>query len=346
MSKNDRATARGTQALRDRFAPAVYRPLGELWLSSIGWSTSQREGREGDALVRSVVDHGLNVFDVFSHARGGAPEAAIARGLRAGARAELVVLGHAGFLSERVLGFGAHAQAVQEQFISRGTFEWGDLAGGNHCIAPRFLIHSAEQSRQRLGTGVDVLLLDSPGLQLSVNSALAFERRLGGALEALERCVADGDIGCYGIADPGPIQLELAVRLARAVAGSGHHLRAVHFPLSLHTAGAALARSQVVAGRRCSVLEAARELGLYAIGSGVIQSGQPQYDFEPEVRRHFGDVMTDTQIAIQWARSLPGMGTVLCGMRRAAHIDENARVSRIPPMDPLAAAAFVPEEGA
>ena len=42
---------------------------------------------------------------------------------------------------------------------------------------------------------------------------------------------------------------------------------------------------------------------------------------------------TPAQRALQFARSAPGMGTALVGMKTSAHVDENALVARIEPIE-------------
>ena len=41
---------------------------------------------------------------------------------------------------------------------------------------------------------------------------------------------------------------------------------------------------------------------------------------------------TDAQRAIQFVRSTPGVGAALVGMQRLAHVEENARLGRVPPL--------------
>ena len=41
---------------------------------------------------------------------------------------------------------------------------------------------------------------------------------------------------------------------------------------------------------------------------------------------------TDAQRAVQFVRSTPGVGAALVGMQRLAHVEENARLGRVPPL--------------
>ena len=43
------------------------------------------------------------------------------------------------------------------------------------------------------------------------------------------------------------------------------------------------------------------------------------------------DSGADAQRAIQFARSTPGVGTALVGMKGLDHVEENGRVARVPP---------------
>jgi aryl-alcohol dehydrogenase-like predicted oxidoreductase len=50
------------------------------------------------------------------------------------------------------------------------------------------------------------------------------------------------------------------------------------------------------------------------------------------VARILAGFETDAQRAIQFARSTPGISVALVGMRQKAHVEENLRVARVPPV--------------
>jgi len=54
----------------------------------------------------------------------------------------------------------------------------------------------------------------------------------------------------------------------------------------------------------------------------------------PVLKDHLPNLRTDAQRAIQFARSTPGVGTALVGMKQIAHVEENLRVAEVPPASP------------
>ncbi|MEM9491823.1 MAG: aldo/keto reductase, partial [Myxococcota bacterium] len=338
------ATSAGTAAFVSRHPRAVFRSMGELRLSSIGWSTSRGDGDDPPATIAHAVRHGVNVFDLVPYCRQGAPLRAVAAALTgAVSRSELVLMARVGFLAEPVQSFGVHTQMIEERYIARGLFQWGDLALASHCMAPSFIRHSVGQCVELLGTGIDILWLDTPAAQLAIIDREALAQRVRAAFSELEACVDAGHIAGYGIARPDELQLEYVLELAREVAGERHHLRAVQFPLSLHSAETALRPTQSVRGRRCNILQAAGELGLYPMASNALHGAAAEYEMDAETRALLGPVVTDAQVGLQWARSLPGLGTALAGMRRSAHIEENCQVLQIPLAPADVVTAFLPE---
>ena len=250
----------------------------------------------------------------------------------------------AGFLPELVLDFGLHKTMVEERYVRPGLFAWDDLAGGNHCLAPAFLRSSLAASLERLRLpSVDVFFLASPATQLTIVSPLGLEQRLRRAFEALERCVDEGTIRHYGIADVAGLDLARVVDLAKEVAGSSHHLRAIQHPLCLHEARAHLRPEHSLrSGSKGHVFEVARDLGLHAFATRAVADSAAEYEMDVEARRMLGaGVVTDSQIALQWARSLPGVSTVLVGMRRSVHLEENCVVLGEPVASAEIAEAFL-----
>jgi aryl-alcohol dehydrogenase-like predicted oxidoreductase len=271
---------------------------------------------------------GANVVDAAIVYRNQRSERAIGRALRAAAAAgvardEVVVASKAGFL-----GFdGARPPDPRAYFqrtiVDAGLASWDEIAGGCHCLAPRFLADQLARSRANLGVDtIDIYYLHNPETQLDDVDRATFLRRMRAAFEVMERARADGAIGRYGIAtwfgfrEPPAARnhLDLAelVALAREVGGDRHGLEAVQLPLNRSLPEAAEAPTQ----RGQSLLDAARELGLYVMSSASIMQGKLAPD--PAAAR----------AALDWTRTRPGLGTALVGTSRAEHVETNAAVFR------------------
>ena len=92
--------------------------------------------------------------------------------------------------------------------------------------------------------------------------------------------------------------------------------------------------NQPTDGRMASLLDAARDWGFYVMASASILQGRLARNLPATLGSYLDGLDTDAQRALQFVRSTPGMGTALVGMKRVAHVEENARVARIPPVPP------------
>jgi len=347
----ERATLDGTAdyavRMAGRTADGHFRRLGNLTASSIGIGTylgpaDDATDRSYQAAVLRAVEVGLNVIDTASNYRHQRSERAVGRALieaferGVARRDELVVASKAGFLPFDGARPSDPRSYIQQAFIDAGLMSWDDIVAGCHSLAPRYLREQIEQSRRNLGLRtVDIYYLHNPEMQLEEVPRDQFLERIHDAFGELERACADDDIGCYGTATwagyrvpphhPGHLSMEELVRVAEQVGGAGHHFRVVQLPYNLSMPEARVMATQRVAGSQMPALDAASRLGLYVMASASIEQGK----LAAHLPRGSGDLAdgplgTSAQRALQYARSAPGMGTALVGMKTAAHVDENA----------------------
>src|SRR5436853_1779232 len=288
---NAGATLEGTARYRDRFkdiAADHFRQAQSLWLSSIGIGTYLGEADEEcdrgytEAIVRAV-ELGVNVIDTAANYRfqrsersvGAALKELIARGF---ARDEIVVCSKGGYLPFDGAPPRDVRQYIEENFVRPGIASFADIAGGAHCMTPRYLQDQLEQSLRNLGIDcVEVYYVHNPESQLSSVSPEEFSKRLRAAFEGLEQSVVQGEIENYGVAtwngfraEPDAREyhsLEQMVALARDVGGEDHHFRFIQLPFSLAMPEALLFHNQKLGDEYVSGLEAAEALGGTAIAS-------------------------------------------------------------------------------
>jgi aryl-alcohol dehydrogenase-like predicted oxidoreductase len=352
-----RATPEGTGAYRRRIqacAPGHFRELAGLALSSLGLGTYLGEDDAGtDDLYRGAVaralELGVNVVDTavnYRHQRseraiGEALAAQIARGaLR---REEALLATKGGFIPFD----GGMPRDVRQYFtdtyLRPGILGPGDVVAGCHAMTPRYLADQIERSRRNVGVEtLDVYYLHNPEIQLTEVDRGEFLARIRAAFQLLESAVTEGKIGVYGTAtwngyrQPPTAReyLSLAelVAAAREVAGEGHHFRVIQLPYNLAMPEAFTLGNQAVDGDTVSLLEAARRLGIYVMTSASIYQGQLTRRLPAVLGRVLPGLETDAQRAIQFVRSTPGVGTALVGMKRVAHVEENARVATVAPV--------------
>jgi len=359
MSLNGCATFEGTARYRERFQGAAsenhFRLVQNRWLSSIGVGTylgeadEETDKRYTEAIVRAV-ELGANVIDTAANYRFQRSERSIGAALRelserGFARDEIVICTKGGYLPFDGESPRDVRQYVEDTFVKPGIASFADIAGGAHCMTPRYLQSQLSQSLANMGLDcVDVYYVHNPESQLSAVSTEEFWKRLRAAFEFLERSVAGGEIRNYGVAtwsgfraEPdagGYHSLEQMAEIAKEVAGAEHHFRFIQLPFNLAMPEALFFQNQKLGDEYESVVEAARALGITVIASGSILQGQVARGLPEAIREPLGSLATDAQTGIQFVRSAPGITTALVGMSQREHVEENLQLAGIATVQP------------
>lgn len=353
------ATAAGTRRYRDRFAGRFaadhFRVLGgDLHASSIGIGTYLGECDDPDddryaRTIRRALGSGINVIDSAINYRCQRSEQAIGVALREAtaaeeiSRDEVIVCTKGGYLpldGTPPASRAAYKEYVQREFIDPGFIGPGELVVEGHCIAPVYLDHQIDRSRENLGVAaIDLYYVHNPEQQLDAVAPAEFQQRIRRAFEALEQRVANGDIGSYGCAtwqgfrvDPsarGYLSLSELVDHARAVAGDSHHFTTVQLPINLGMPEAVRSPNQCLPGGRwLTLVEVAAELGISVVASATLLQSKLAAGLPQQVRDAFPDQSTDAARAIAFVRGIPGVSTALVGMKSARHLEQNLRAAR------------------
>ena len=354
-SASPTATSRYRDRFFERFAPDHFRILaGGLHASSIGAGTYLGDCDDADddryaRTIREAVRSGINVIDSAINYRCQRSEQAVGVALREAmaddglARDEVIVCTKGGYLPLDGTPPGSRAEYkayVQREFIDPGIIAPGELVVDGHCIAPAYLDHQIDRSRENLGvTTIDLYYLHNPEQQLDVVTPAEFQLRIRRAFETLEQRVANGDIGSYGCAtwqgfrvDPsvrGYLSLSDLVDQARAVAGDAHHFTTVQLPVNLGMTEAIRSPTQCLPGGRwTSLVEAAAELGVSVVASATLLQSKLAAGLPQQVRDAFPEYTTDAARAIAFVRGVPGVSTALVGMKSGRHLQENLEAAR------------------
>jgi aryl-alcohol dehydrogenase-like predicted oxidoreductase len=355
MPLNGHATPEGTEKYSDRFPQAAtghFRSAQGLSLGSIGIGTYLGQPQEEvdqhytDAVVRAV-ELGANVIDTAANYRFQRSERSIGAALsvlgeRGFAREELVICTKGGYLPFDGAPPRDVRQYVEENFIKTGIASWGEIAGGVHCMTPKYLADQLAQSLRNMNLDcVDVYYVHNPESQLAAVSQEEFWKRLRAAFAFLEEAVSHGKIKNYGVATWNGFRvdakareyhsLETMVECARELAGDDHHFRFIQLPLNLAMPEALFSENQKLDGEYVPTLAAAYALGLNSVASGSILQGQIARGLPEAIRHALGSLATDAQTGIQFARSAPEITTALVGMSRVSHVEENLQLLEIEP---------------
>jgi aryl-alcohol dehydrogenase-like predicted oxidoreductase len=354
MAVHSSATAAGTARYRTRFAGAAkdfFRQAHDLWLSSIGIGTylgnpDEETDRSYTQAVVRAVELGANVIDTAANYRFQRSERAIGAAITSLAekgftREEVIICTKGGYLPFDGSPPRDVRAYIEERFINSGIASWSDIAGGSHCMTPRYLEDQLQQSLGNLNLDcVDVYYVHNPESQLSAVPTDEFWRRLRAAFAFLEQAVNENRTRYYGVATwngfreepdaPGYHSLEAMVDLAREIAGDKHHFRFIQMPVNLGMPEALFFQNQKLGDEYVSVVEAARAFGITAIASGSLLQGQAARGLPEAIRDALGSLRTDAQTGIQFTRSAPGIATALVGMSNVAHVEENLELVDVP----------------
>ena len=355
------ATAEGTARYCERFphlrdaghfrrAPGVP-GAGELWLPSLGLGTYLGEpDAAADARYTAAIAHalrsGIHLLDTAINYRHQRSErnigAALEQLFRAGElrRDEVIVCTKAGYLCFDGEMPADPGQYFQREYVQRGLLDPSQVAGGIHCMAPRYLADQIERSRRNLGLEtLDVFYVHNPESQFASVDAPTFRARLKEAFVMLEQAAGEGKIRYYGVATwsgfrapaeaPDALHLSEMLDVAREAGGDQHHFRFVQLPFNLAMPEAYAFRNQTLGGEPASTLTLAAAAGVVVVGSATLYQGQLTRDLPAFVRERLG-MATDSESAIQFSRSAPSLATALVGMSRQEHVEANLKVSAHP----------------
>lgn len=351
-----RATREGTHNYAARFAnrsaPGHFRetPSG-LILSSIGVGTylGEADTRTDVGYTDSIVlavEGGFNLIDSAINYRfqrsersaGAAIKQLIAKGF---SRQELVLCTKAGFLTPDGDMPPDPNEYFATEFLERGVFGPEDIAQGCHCMTPRYLADQIERSRRNFGVEcIDVFYIHNPETQLPEISREEFGKRIRDAFGFLETAVAQGKIAAYGLAtwnafredpkSPGYLSLADMVAISREVAGAENHFRFVQLPFNLAMPEALTRPNQIVDGKTLAMVQAGRALGVTLVTSAALLQGQLAKNLPPYVAEAL-NLKGNSALAMQFARSAPGITTALVGMSNPAHAKANLAIVGIEP---------------
>ena len=356
------ATPEGTSRYCSRFEPlrqsghfrrhSNVPGAGELWLSSIGLGTYLGEPDEAtDAryteAVLEALRSGINVLDTAINYRHQRSERNIGQAIRQAVdsgtaqRDEILVCTKAGYLSfDDEVPSEPRAYFTRE-YIEKGVLDPAEVAGGMHCMAPRYLEDQIERSRRNLGLEtIDVFYLHNPETQLSAVDRPTFRKRLQAAFDVLERLAGEKKIRYYGAATWNGFRVQPDARdylslkdmlmVAREVAGQEHHMRFIQLPYNLAMLEAYAYSNQGMTQPE-STMQLASRSGVIVVGSASIYQGQLAAGLPDFVREQVG-MESDVANAIQFARSTPGVSVSLVGMSKREHVQQNVAIAAHPLM--------------
>ena len=348
------ASASATERFRQRFSscdPSHFRPLQDLWASSIGLGTYLGESddatdqRYAEAITAALA-HGCNVFDTAINYRCQRSERTIGRTLAARiaegtlSRDQVTLCTKGGYLPFEGSVPADPARYLADTVIATGLASYEDVVAGCHCLAPAYLEHALRTSLANLRVQtIDGYYLHNPEQQLDEVSRETLLQRIETTFTWLERRAQEGRVRYYGVATwngfrVAPtareyLSLEALAAIAERVGGGGHRFRLVQLPYNLAMPEAFVFRNQPVRGEPLTLLEAAGRFGISVVCSASLLQRR-LVRLPKTLQASCPGLATDAQRALQFARSTPGVTTALVGMQARAHVEENLALARAP----------------
>jgi len=352
------ATAAGTAEYQGRFAGKIstrhFRKLGDLLAGSIGIGTylGSHDDETDRGYGRSVAESlklGCNLIDTAVNYRCMRSERIIGwtlgRMIEAGkiAREEVIVCTKGGYIPFDGEAPGNIREFIRANYIDTGIVERDDLVGGIHAMTPRFLERQIDISLENLGLEtIDLYYLHNPEVHRAVLPKPAFLDRVRRVFAFLEGEVERGRIRRYGVssweafrAEPSsPVYVSLSdlVAAARDAGGEDHHFAAIQLPFNAAMMEGFALVTQEVGGANLSATDGAARLGLVVMVSAPFLQGRLLKQFPPFLADRMKGLHSNAERAIQLARSLPGVVSVLAGMSTPVHVAENLLVARRDPL--------------
>jgi len=355
------ATTSATEHFRRRFTnlhPSHFRPLQDLWASSIGAGTYLGDPDERTDLLyaealAAAANAGCNLWDTALNYRCQRSERVLGRVLETllpVTREELILCTKGGYVAFDGAMPADPARYVLETVVNAGLAAYEEIAAGCHCISPAYIDRALHTSLNNLRVRtIDVYYLHNPEQQLEGVERETFHQRFADACELLEQRVRDGMIRYYGAATwngfrarptaKDYLSLDALIGIAERVGGSHHHFRVIQLPYNLAMPEASTFRNQTVKDEALTILEAAERLGISVIVSASLLQGQLAR-LTDSLAQYIPGLSTAAQRALQFVRSTPGVTAALVGMKQRAHAMDNLALARQPLLPQVQLAAL------
>jgi aryl-alcohol dehydrogenase-like predicted oxidoreductase len=358
---NGYATPNGTKkyadyAIQTKGKPAShFRVFEDLFLSSIGIGTYLGEITATDdkavenAVYQSVRSGAINVIDTAINYRAMRSEKSVGRGLSSLindgiiSRDQVFICTKNGYITND----GDYPaidvmEYLQRMYISTGIIKLDDISSGYNVLNPAYIKRCIDKSltNMHLGT-IDLVYVHNAFESWYQDvSREEFTQMLAKVFEIYEKYRSNNKIRYYGMAtwtclrvppdNKEYLSLEEVVRLAEKIGGNEHGFRFIQLPYNLSYSEALLLKNQTVGDEKnLNILEAAARLHIGIFTSIPLFQGRLLRASIPD----YGGLNDQVAKLIQVIRSSPSVIAPLLGQKKPEHVEQNLKISDIPPMD-------------
>jgi Predicted oxidoreductases (related to aryl-alcohol dehydrogenases) len=325
----------------------VYKEFLEFKLSEIGIGTylgelDQETDKAYEETIRYGYELGINVVDSAINYRYMKSERAIGRMLKDIKRENLIISTKGGYVPYDIESGIDPKDYFYDIFVYPGIIDERKLTQNWHYLDRKFIDWCFNKSLQNLNTNyIDIYFLHNVEEQLLYKNKDEFYNTLKSCFELLEEKVSQGQLKYYGVAtwsgfrisraSKQHLELKEILDIASSIS-KDHHFRFIQLPYNIGMSEAFTVKNQIVGNEYKTILEAAKELGVYVYTSASIYQGQVIGRIPKELKDYFG-LEKDIHVALQFVRSAPGVGTMLVGTKNKEHLKENLEIENVPPME-------------
>ena len=355
------STTEGTKkyvdyAIQDKGKPAShFRIFDGLYLSSIGIGTYLGEMTAEDdkavenAVYQSVKSGAVNVIDTAINYRAMRSEKSIGRGLSRLindgliSRDQVFICTKNGYITND----GDYPtidvmEYVQKMYIATGIIKSDDISSGYNVLNPGYIERCIDKSllNMHLAT-IDLVYVHNAFESWYEDvSKEEFMQMIAKVFEIYEKYRSNNKIRYHGMAtwtffslrpvDKEYLSLEDVVKLAEKIGGKEHGFRFIQLPYNLAYSEALVLKNQTIGSEKnLNILEAAARLNIGIFTSIPLFQGRLLRASIPDYEG------LDDQVAklLQIIRSSPSVIAPLIGQKKPEHIEQNLKISDIPPMN-------------
>ena len=353
------ATPEGTYQFAKHFNDYkdFYIKSNDLLFSKLGIGTFNKEPyKEENYLfhyiegIKQAVRSGINLIDTASNYRYGESEKEIGTALQELfasdeiTRENVIVCSKGGFIQLSYPFPKNPYEWINENIINAKLALAEEIELDQHCMTPDFLEYSCKKSLENLQLAcLDIYFLHNPEMQLARLGKEAFYEEIEKIFIRFEKLADEGLFKYYGVAvwnafildasEAEHISLEKLVRIAQKVGGENHRFRYIQTPFNIAKTQAYSVNTQKVNDESCTLIQAARRLGVDVISSSsLLQMNLFKKSFNREVGFILDESMTlknDIQLALQFVRSTSGIISGLFASKVPVNIKNNVKIASI-----------------
>ncbi len=355
------ATSEGTKKYVDNainnneILRSHFRSFEGLLLSSIGMGTYLGEPTPHDddlvenAVYESVKSGSINVIDTAINYRLMKSEKSIGRAIdrlvndNIISRNQVFICTKNGYITNdgdySSIGM---MEYIQKMFISPGLIDPSDISSGYHVLNPNYIARCIDKSlvNMRLNT-IDLVYIHNAyeGWYADIGKTEFYES-IAKVFQTYERYRSNNKIRYYGMAtwtcfrvpqdSKEYLSLEDMIRIAEDIGGMNHGFRFIQLPYNLAYNEALFLKNQNVGSEKgLTILEACNRLNVGAFTSVPLFQTRLLNAKIPE----YSGITDQVLKLIQIIRSTPNVTAPLIGHKNPAHVNQNIRIAKIPPLN-------------